>query len=890
MLVGRRIGIYEIQALLGKGGMGEVYRARDTRLDRDVAIKILPPAFTMDPDRLARFEREARLLASLNHSHIGGIYGVEENDGVLALVLELIEGDTLADRIARGPVPITAAVDIAKQIVDALDAAHERGVIHRDLKPANINVTPAGIVKVLDFGLAKATSVDAAVESAVTIGGTNEGTILGTTAYMSPEQTRGHALDKRTDIWAFGCVLYEMLTGQPAFAGQTVSDTIATIIDREPDWSALPARTPPAVRRLLERCLDKDPRRRLRDIGDARVELEATSSAPAASSSRTSPIAAGAVVALVALVALAVVTGAVIMSRPGPTPAPGRASQFTLSLETQQTGVGAERTPVPSPDGQFLVFVANKDLGHSSLWLRALNSVDTRSIPGTDGVDGATIWSPDGRWIAFYAGGKLKKVSPSGGPPQTITELPGFQEAAWGSAGDILYRPTNRAALFRVSETGGPPAVATQLDQALTENSHRGLQFLPDGRRFIFTSRCAERSHNALYIGSLGSLKVKRLMSAQSKVSYVPPTGDRPGTLLYYRDGAIVSRVFDEVSETVTGDPIPVIDSVAYTAASILAAFQVSLDGRIAVVQSAGANYSRLTWFNRQGQQTGFVGPPGEYLQPRISPDGTRVAFSRPDDESGNRDIWYVEFARGVRARLTSNIANDWYPVWSPDGRQLLFGSDRKQGPGNPAHLKTAIDIGSPEIGIPSGPGMPPYDWSADGRWISFGTADLWVAPTTGDRKPFPFLATPSAESNARFSPDRKWIAYVSNETGRAEIYVRPFAGAPAPPEGRIQISNAGGDFPVWGPGGQELFYMAPDFALYAVSTGNLSKTTAVALPTRLFQACPRTEPLERPATGQSFGYAFDTHDGQRFLINCMVEPGGHYRVLMNWLSEKTSG
>jgi serine/threonine protein kinase len=866
MLTGQRVGVYQLQALLGKGGMGEVYRARDTRLGRDVAVKILPSAFTSDPDRLARFEREARVLASLNHPHIGAIYGVEEAEGLRALVLELVEGDTLADRLQKGAIPIDLALRYGTQIADALAAAHAKGITHRDLKPANIMVTKAGI-KVLDFGLAK---IHAQPGETVTA----SRAVMGTPAYMAPEQIEGREADARTDIFALGLVLHEMVTGKRALVGHGQPSVL----------NGLPER----VVHVIERCLAREPENRWQSASDIAAELEwAGKSAPPAqmpARKANNHVAWG----IAAAVCAGLVATGVLVWRRGSTPAPGRPVQFSLSLAGQSDAFESGGMPDPSPDGQLLAFIAINSRGDSSVWVRPLDSVQAKPLPGTDGAAGAVIWSPDGRWIGFYSDGKLKKISPAGGPPQTIAAVPGFQDASWGTKGDIVYRPDNRAPLFRVPEAGGTPTQATTLNKALTENSHRGVHFFPDGRRFLFTSRCGQRANNSLYIGSLDSPQVKRVMPAQSRVSYVPPMAGGPGTLFYYRDGALMAQPFDVGGERLAGEPVPIFDKVMYVAASILAGFRVSADGRVVIIQEAGANNTRLTWVNRDGATMGMVGQPGDYLQPRISPDGGRVAFTKPDEQTGNRDVWYIETARDIAARLTLHVANDWYPVWSPDGRQLLFGSDRDGGTGLPAYFKKSMDAGSNESPLPNAVGTPPYDWSPDGRWISSSNdADIWVSSTTGEPKPFQFLATPFREAGGRFSPDGKWIAYVSNETGRFEVYVRPFAGGPAAAEGKIQVSNTGGDFPVWGPLGQELFYMTRDFTVNAVSTMDLGRSNQAPVASRLFQACPGTAPVDAPMTGQAFGYAFDTRDGQRFLVNCRVEPVGKYLVLMNWLARR---
>ncbi len=530
MLTSRRIGAYELEGLLGAGGMGEVYRARDTRLGREVAIKVLPQEVIADSDRLARFEREARLLAALNHPHIAQIYGFEDlpsPDSARSfpcLVLELVPGLTLAARLARGPFSLAEALAAGRQIAEGLDAAHEKGIVHRDLKPANIKITPDGAVKILDFGLAKMhepSAVDQA--SASTVGVTRDGLVVGTPAYMSPEQARGQVVDKRTDIWAFGCVLYEMLTGRAAFAGDSTTDVLAAVVDREPSWDLLPPTTPANVMRVLRRCLEKDPRKRARDIGDVAADLKNVSPGTPSTSERLRPSRWSVVgIAAAALVGVgAVVAAAVLLLNRGATNPAERRVQFGLTIAQQASDMVAGIIPTPSPDGQMLAFVTSGP-DRSVVSVRSLDGIETRQLSGTEGASGAVAWSPNGRWIGFFADGKLKKIAPSGGPAQTIATIPGFQDAAWGAAGQIVFRPINRAAILGISDTGGAPKAITALDVARGENSHRFLQFLPDGRRFLFTARCANRENNALFVGSIDSPQSTRIMAAQSRVKYVP--------------------------------------------------------------------------------------------------------------------------------------------------------------------------------------------------------------------------------------------------------------------------------------------------------------------------------------------------------------------------------
>jgi eukaryotic-like serine/threonine-protein kinase len=853
VVAGTHLGPFKIESTLGAGGMGQVYRAVDTRLNRPVAIKIAREQFG------ERFGREARAIAQLNHPHICTLYDVGPN----YLVMELVDGDTLDTRLTNGALPVDVVLRYGVQLADALAAAHARGIVHRDLKPGNIMLTKAG-VKVLDFGLAKTQTDDSLTQSHA---------VMGTPAYMAPEQRQGKLADARTDIYALGLVLREMATGKQAEDMQDL---------------------PPQFIHVVQRCLESDPAERWQAASDVKKELEwaaVTPAAPAVTGDTSSRLAWG-VAALAVAGMLAV--GVVYLQREsvrtlGPT-------QFTVSFEKEIGGVGA--FPDPSPTGEAFVFTGIGPKGGTSLWIRSLDSAEARSLAGTEGATGP-IWSPDGNWIAFYADGKLKKVNPQGGPPQTIAALPGFQDAAWGPHGDIIYRPTNRAPLFRIRDSGGSPQPLTTLNASLTENSHRFPEFLPDGRRFLFTSRCGERANNALYLGSLDSPDVTRVMPAQSAVSYIPPVRGRPESLIYYRDGALVAQPFDLDERTLTDEPAALVDRVGYNATGLEARFRVSRDGRIIVFSAAEPTSTRLIWFNRHGEEEGTLGTPAERIQPRISPRGDRVAFSAPDQQTGNREVWYLEIARGITARLTTHVANDWYPVWSPDGRQVLFGSDRDGGAGHVPYLKTSMDPGSSEF-RPQGlservavPDLLPSDWSADGRWIAYvGYAqaslrgDLYVGPAFGSSEPFRFLATAAWETHPRFSPDSRWIVYNSDESGRMEVYARLFSGEPAPPTGKLQVSNNGGEYGVWEPSGREIFYMSGDGSVFAVDTRNLGRTETLPAPVRLFQACPATQPLAMPLRGR-YDHSFDTRDGQRFLVNCLAEPPGRFTVLMNWTFPK---
>ncbi len=888
---GVRLGPYEIVSALGAGGMGEVYKARDTRLDRTVAIKVLPEHVASDPELKQRFEREAKTISSLNHPHICTLYDVGREGDTDFLVMEHLEGDTLAQRLTKGALPLDQALQIAIQIADALDKAHRQGIVHRDLKPGNIMLTKTG-AKLLDFGLAKLRKPgttgaegfpDATTED---VRLTEPGTLMGTLPYMAPEQLEGQEADARTDIFAFGAVVHEMITGKRAFEGKSQASLISAILkDAPPLLSTVQPLAPTLLDHVLQRCLAKEPDDRWQSASDVEAALQW---ATTASDSEPTPTPRNASWLPWALAALTLGVALFAFLRPDPNVL-RRQSEFVISLDAEMSRIGqpdfgVASMPLPSPDGRYIVFRGNGPEDDPVLWIRTLESVQAQPLSGTEGATGSVVWSPEGAWVGFFAEGRLKKVRPDGGPRETIAELAGFLNAAWGSQGDIVYRPTNRAPLYVVRDTGGSPRQVTRLDAELSENSHRDPEFLPDGRRFLFTSRSAERGNNTLYVGSLDSPDVRRVMAAEARVSYVPAQGDGPGTLFYYAEGALLARAFDTDSEGFVGEPELVTEDVSYNAASINAGFRVSDDGSVIVVRPAGGVDAQLTWFRRDGEAVGTVGSPGRNTQVRISPTGDAVLFQAPNPQNGNRDVWHTELARGITVRLTTHIANDWHPVWAPDGGRILFGSDREGEPQGSVYLKTSLDPGVEET-LVSGVGEgAPRDWSRDGQWISYDRqGDLWIASPSRDVETFPFLATSASESNGRFSPDGRWIAYASNETGAWEVQVRPFEGGPTGTEGRIQISNAGGDFPVWGPDGRELFYLSADDVLYAVDATNLGAQASVPLPSRLFQACPGGRPMNLAATGQPYQGPYDTYDGERFLVSCRQEPVGEFLVLLDW-------
>ena len=629
-LTGRRLGAYEVRARIGAGGMGEVYRARDTKLGRDVAIKILPPHFTSDPERLARFEREARLLASLNHPHIGAIYGLEDADGVRALVLELVGGETLADRIARGPIPVNDTLTIARQIADALEAAHEKGIVHRDLKPANIKITPDAVVKVLDFGLAKMAASDTVAADptqspTLTVGGTKEGVILGTATYMSPEQAKGRPADKRADVWAFGVVLYEMLTGRRAFEGEAISEVLARVIEREPDWTTLPASTPARLRELLRRCLRKDPKSRLQAIGDARVQIDelisgATDEAAAVDSQprvqRNASRAWMVVAALSLAIAAALAVPATLYLRRG-VPEP-LLTRFEIPMPPTSDPVSFAL----SHDGRQLAFVATSD-GASRLWVRPLDQVTARPLAGTEGAR-YPFWKPDGRAIGFFADGKLKLIDLGSSVLHVAADAPNGRGGTWNSDDVIVFAPNapnNFGVLLRVMAAGGTPVPVTQLP-AGQGGSHRFPQFLPDGRHFLFLGGTGQADTHNVYVGTLEGGESKRVREARSVAVFAPPD-----SLLWVEDGVLVAQRFDPARAVVSGEPIPVVQDVGLDELVYRGMFAVSATGVLAHRTGRGER-RQLTWVDRAGVARGTVGPPVEagLSGPELTPDGKHVA------------------------------------------------------------------------------------------------------------------------------------------------------------------------------------------------------------------------------------------------------------------------
>jgi serine/threonine-protein kinase len=912
-LAGTRFGGYELTGSLGSGGMGEVYRARDLELGREVAIKLLPAVLAADVDRIARFRREAQILATLNHPHVGAIYALAEDDGVLGLVLELVEGPTLADRLATGPLSVDEALRVGRQTAEALEAAHAKGIVHRDLKPANIKTAAGGPVKVLDFGLAKPASNDAGSGPSMvaTIEATQEGVILGTAAYMSPEQARGLAVDGRTDIWAFGCVLYESLTGRKAFRGDTIADCIAAILDNEPDWAALPSATPPEVVDLLRRCLVKDRARRLPDIGEARHILDdmvMRARVPVharrfrANAMRRPAWAASLLgIALVSLIGVRVVR------------------QMNVAPQQLEIGLPADELIAPShsseiaisPDGSQIAYASTKAMTNPSgmvaltgeggglaagmagsmpsmtmaeqIYVRAVSQQQAAARPIGGALGGAPFFSPDGRWLGFWHAptATLRKVALTGGAPVRVTDaVSGIAGAAWGPDDTIVFAWFD---LFRVPAEGGSPSLLLKVDEQRGERFYRHPAFLPSGDAVLFTIGMADTySYDEAHIGvlSLESGEKKILIEGGSSARYSPS-----GHLIYAREGKLFAVPFDAGRLEVTGDPFPVADGVFMSANTGMAAYSISSDGHLLYAAGPIEQGTRvLVWVDRQGQPVPLPLPPRSYLHPRLSPDGRQIAV---EVEGASHDIFTYDIGRDVLTKMSFDGATHW-PTFTPDGRNLTF---RSWKTGTMTMWSMPADrSGPPALLTDVGSMQSPESWSPDGTALAFtqmddpaSGSDIYVLPVDRDRKPFAVIRTKFSEGSPKFAPDGRWLAYSSNESGRSEVYVMAYPG-PGP---TTQVSNTGGTDPMWRRDGRELYYRNGNQMLAVDVT--IGEAFTASKPQLLWDG------RYLAGVGSSCGMAGPTSanydvsaDGQRFL---MVEDTSQdvecklLRMVTNWSS-----
>jgi Tol biopolymer transport system component len=892
---GTRLGPYEVLSPLGAGGMGEVYKARDTRLERIVAIKVLPSHLSASTEVRQRFEREAKTISQLSHQHICALHDVGREGDIEYLVMEYLEGETLAERLVKGPLLLDQVLRYGIEIADALDKAHRQGIVHRDLKPANVMLTKSG-VKLLDFGLAKVFErpLDAAGREQAAASRhpmadnpltalpteiaplTQEGAILGTFQYMAPEQLEGKGVDARTDIFAFGAVLYEMATGRRAFIGSSQASLIGAILHTDPPpISRLEPMTPAALDRVVRSCLAKDPEDRWQSAGDAGKELKwiAEGAASMDAAARLAPRRGRERLAwtLAAVALLVSAASAVfILRRPEP---PRRILRFAVAQpEKWAFGDGFEI----SPDATELVFDAAAG-GKSMLWLRRLDSFQPRMLSGTEGAS-FPFWSPDGQSLGFFADGKLKRIPATGGPVQSIAEAPLTRGGAWTRDGRILFAPSSTSPLMLVDASGGPVSAATQLETARGETGHRWPFILPDGRHFLFLARNNESDKEAICAGSLDSKEKKILLVSNSRPFYVPD-----GYLLYARDHVLVAHAFDARTLTLSGNPIPLAEDMEPVGISGPTGFvRATVSGGILAFRRDHLQKSQLTWYDRSGKPLSTAGPAGDYADVLLSPDGTRVAVVRTDPRSRSNDLWTLDLARENLTRLTFDPSEHLMPRWSSDGKKILFSSNR---PGSTGVFWKMASGGPDELFLKTDRATFVDDWSRDGRFILYESLDpktgydLWGVPMPGPGVPFPYVVAPGRQRNARFSPDGRWVAYCSDETGRAEIYVQPFPATGA----RWLVSADGGDQPFWRGDGREVVYVNGKMEVTAAEV-RIGETFEASAPRPLFS-------IHTPfAFGlATFGAPFAmTADGRRFLVNSLVEVGESPPILVvaNWPAE----
>jgi Tol biopolymer transport system component len=883
---GTRLGSFEILGLLGAGGMGEVYRAKDLRLARDVAVKVLPEDFLEGEESRQRFEREARVLASLNHPGIAAIYSFEDIGGRHLIVMELVEGETIASRLAKGPIALEQMLPIGIQIADALDRAHRQGIVHRDLKPANVMLTKSG-VKLLDFGLAKTLAPQAAATGLTSLPTmaspqhlTQQGTILGTFQYMAPEQLEGSEADARSDIFALGAVLYEMATGKKAFEGKSQASLIGSILrDTPPAASSIAPMTPPALDRVIGTCLAKDPDDRIQTAHDVRLQLQwiaeggsqAGVPAPVVQRRRSRERLAW-TIAAAALIAAAGLTAVVVRA----TRKPERVFRAVLpppegtSFWLEANGPGPV---VVSPDGRQVAFTAVDGAGKVNLYVRALDAGEARILSGAEGAQ-YPFWSPDGRSLGFFTAGKLKTIESAGGSPQTICGAPEGKGGTWSPAGVIVFTPGPNSPLFKVSEKGGETAVLTKLDVARGDDSHRHPRFLPDGKHFLYVARSAKTGTegHCVVAASLDGGAEKVLLRSPAAAVYAS------GRLLYLREATLMARPFDAARLAFTGEASPVAEKILMPAiGTAIGVFSPSQNGVLAYQTARGETTSRLLWFTRDGKPDGTLGDPADFGEALLSPDGKQVAATIRDPATATHDIWIFDIARGVRTRFTFDPGEDVSPLWSPDGSALIFSSNRK---GHLDLYRKALDGSSDEEALyASDSDKIPVGWTP-GRTLLFGEAakdagsELRTLPLDGSRKPEPWSRTKFNEVASPPSPDGRWLPYSTDESGRWEVYVTAF-----PRAGRKwQISTDGGAYGFWSADGKEILYHDLSGMIWAVPVAVRGETLEIGKGRQLFRA-PGPSP-----TGPSFS---PTSDHQRFLVvGEGQKPNALVDLVVNWTAE----
>jgi Tol biopolymer transport system component len=889
---GAKFGPYEILSPAGVGGMGEVYKARDTRLDRTVAIKVLTSNLASDATFRERFDREARTVSSLQHPHICVLHDIGEQEGVNFLVMEYLEGETLADRLAKGPLPAEQVLRYATEIADALDRAHQAGIVHRDLKPGNVMLTKAG-AKVLDFGLAKG-GAPAMAASAMTAMVTQtkpltaEGSIVGTFQYMAPETLEGREADARSDIFSFGALVYEMLTGKRAFSGKTQASVIAAVLASEPaPISSVQPMTPPALDRLVRTCLSKDPDERFHSAHDLVLQLrwiadagsQAGIPAPVVVKRKYRERIAWALASLMSLAAIAFAVGFWLR-----TPQPGIAVRAAVMPPKDQ--VYDAFSFALSPDGKRLVFVATDARnGKSQLWVRPLNAASAQELTGTEDAE-FPFWSPDSKSIGFFAQGKLRRIDAGGGPVLALADAPGGRGGSWSSTGVIIFSRTYTGeGLYRVPETGGPASEATAFGKTRGEDSHRFPFFLPDGQHFLFyISSVATPSGSkegdtvaGVYLGDLKSTTYKYLLHTDSNAQF----GN--GYMFYLQQQNLMAQPFNPSRGEVTAPPVPVAQHVRYNSDRWVGAFSVSSQGVLSYLAGEQA-LRQLQWFSRDGKPVGVVGTPGVLGHPALSPDGHKVAVSLDPASSANRDIWIYELERGNATRLTFNDAADNIPIWSSDGSRVAYANDRNGY--DEIYVRASTGLGDEELLTPSDKqhdsSKQPSDWTPDGRsmlYTNFGSGlppKLWIHDTTTGKGDYPLLKTNSSEAEGKFSPDGHWLSYTSEETGRPEIYVVPYPGL----NGKWQVSTTGGSQARWRKDGKEIVFVTPEGNLMSAAVSIVGNSFRVEAPKLLFA----TKIMD--ATRSYWQYDM-TGDAQKFLINTRMEQAKEPITLYaNWPAE----